>query len=289
MPSATTHILYARELLSRLPELQKEIDHPELYYIGSQGPDVMFFSHYSFLPHSLHWLGSRMHTEKTAELLLFLKDYTEKHPMLKSYYYGFIAHYALDSTAHPLIIWASQREEDLYGRSHNQVHYRNEGDIDLWALKRAGLSVKDYDAHKATKLSKEETDALADMLVEAASIIYGDTITKKDAVEAIRGVSRISGLIRPDSELRYRIVFYAEKLMKWPHNISGMMVMHKHDHGLIVFNEGHTEYDPPGRPGERDSRSFAEVYEDALDFGEQIIMNLQPEHIHYDFDGNKIQ
>ena len=289
MPSATTHILFARELLSRLPELKKAVDRPNLYCIGSQGPDVMFFSHYSFLPDSLHWLGGKMHLEKTAELLFFLKDYTDKHPLLKSYYYGFVAHYALDSTVHPLIIWASQQEEERYGRSHNQVHYRNEGDIDLWALKRAGLTIKDYDVHKATKLNKEETEALADLLIAAASTIYGDTITRKDTVEAIQAVSRISGQLRPDSELRYRLVFYTEKLMKWPHNISGMMIMHKHDHGLIVFNEDHTEYNPPGHPGERDSRSFAEVYEDALDFGEKIILDLKPEHIRYDFDGNAVQ
>ncbi|MBQ1445910.1 MAG: zinc dependent phospholipase C family protein [Solobacterium sp.] len=289
MPSATTHALFAKELLERLPELRKSIDRPELFYIGTQGPDVMFFSRYSFLPGSLHWLGGKMHREKTKELLFFLKDYTDKHPLLKSYYYGFIAHYALDSVSHPLIIWASQEEEERYGRSHNQVHYRNEGDIDLWALKHTGLTIHDYDVHRLTKLNKEEAEALADLLMAAASTVYGDTITRKDTLEAIDGVSRISRLIRPGSELRYRIVFYAEKLMKWPHNISGMMIMHKHDHGLIVFNEDHTEYNPPGRPGERDSRSFEEVYADALDFGERIILDLKPEHIHYDFDGNAIQ
>ncbi|MBQ1326002.1 MAG: hypothetical protein IIY52_08345, partial [Solobacterium sp.] len=76
MPSATTHALFAKELLERLPELRKSIDRPELFYIGTQGPDVMFFSRYSFLPGSLHWLGGKMHREKTKELLFFLKDFT---------------------------------------------------------------------------------------------------------------------------------------------------------------------------------------------------------------------
>lgn len=287
MPAASTHVLYAKELMERLPELGSRIDRPNLYCIGSQGPDVMFFSHYSFLPNSLHKLGSMMHTRKTKELLFYLKQYTERHPFLRSYYYGFLAHYALDSTAHPIIIHASQKEEELYGTSSTEAHYRNEGDIDTWAFRRAGKAISDYDVYKDTKLRREETEALAGMLKAVLLDVYGVDIKRKEIIEAIHGVSRITRQLRP-TETRYRIVYNAEKLMKWPHSISGMMLLHKHDHGLIVFNEDHEKYDVPGRPGEQDSRSFAEIYEDALNYGERIILDLKPEDIVYDFDGNLI-
>ncbi len=289
MPAASTHVLFAEDLLETVPGLKERIERPNLYYIGAQGPDVLFFSRYSFLPGSLHYLGSRMHIRRTRELMMFLKRCAEEIPLLRSYYYGFAAHYALDSTAHSIIRWASQKEEECYGWSETEAHYRIEGDIDVWAFRRYGKDISDYDVHLKTKLNREETEALALLLKTVVSELYGEDHRLGEYREAVNGVSRITRQMKPGSELKYRTALLGEKLLHADHIVTGMMLMHKHDHGLFVFNEEGNEYEMPGRDGETDRRTFAEIYDDALEFGRRIILDLREEDIRYDFDGNTIR
>ena len=104
MPAATTHIEFAKDVLRTLDEEQRrKITNLHMFWLGSQGPDMLFFSKASILPGSLHKYGNLMHNAKVAKVMDFFEHWSADDPDLYSYYMGFLCHYALDSTAHPLI------------------------------------------------------------------------------------------------------------------------------------------------------------------------------------------
>ena len=103
MPAATTHVEFAKDVYRTMDEdLKLRVCNKQMFWLGSQGPDMLFFSKASVLPGSLHKYGNLMHDEKVPEFMEFFGHWIADDPDLVSYYMGFICHYALDSTAHPL-------------------------------------------------------------------------------------------------------------------------------------------------------------------------------------------
>ena len=53
MPAATTHFEFAKDAYNLLDEnIKEKITNLPLFYLGSEGPDLFFFSHYVALPNS---------------------------------------------------------------------------------------------------------------------------------------------------------------------------------------------------------------------------------------------
>ena len=104
MPAATTHVEFAKDVLRSMDEEHASmITNKGMFYLGSQGPDMLFFSRASLLPGSLKKYGDLMHDEKCDKFIEYFDKYSDNDSDLRSYFYGFLCHYALDSTAHPLI------------------------------------------------------------------------------------------------------------------------------------------------------------------------------------------
>ena len=68
MPNIITHKIFAEEVLKSMTkhDIRSMIErHPQIFYIGSNGPDFLFFSHIkpweSYKSHALNRLGSAMH------------------------------------------------------------------------------------------------------------------------------------------------------------------------------------------------------------------------------------
>ena len=68
MPNIITHKIFAEEVLKKMNkhDIRSMIErHPQIFYIGSNGPDFLFFSHIkpweSYKSHALNRLGSAMH------------------------------------------------------------------------------------------------------------------------------------------------------------------------------------------------------------------------------------
>ena len=67
MPNIITHKIFAEEVLKSMTkhDIRSMIErHPQIFYIGSNGPDFLFFSHIkpweSYKSHALNRLGSAM-------------------------------------------------------------------------------------------------------------------------------------------------------------------------------------------------------------------------------------
>jgi len=107
MPSIYAHDRFGRELLSVLPEPAKTYanKYRELFLIGLQGPDILFFYHPVFhnyvnrLGYRIHeWQGRKFFQAATRTI----RARRHKEASL-AYITGVLCHYALDVACHPYI------------------------------------------------------------------------------------------------------------------------------------------------------------------------------------------
>ena len=108
MPSVYAHYRFGTEVLSMLPEKAQfyAAQYPELYEIGLQGPDILFFYH-PFYHNYVNRLGCQIHEWKGRKFFQsacrIIRGRKNKAPFL-AYICGVACHYALDLVCHPYIL-----------------------------------------------------------------------------------------------------------------------------------------------------------------------------------------
>ncbi len=129
MPACITHHLFAHNVLQDLSE-KSDMDLPA-YYWGAQGPDFLFCHRYFpwMKGRSLKAYGNDLHSAaKPSATLNAMRSFLEHHDekTYRSYIYGFICHYALDSTAHPYVnalaeALQKERANETVGTMHGEI------------------------------------------------------------------------------------------------------------------------------------------------------------------------
>lgn len=119
MPAFLTHRAAGERILDRLEK--GAIKHEKAFYLGCQGPDILFFRNYhpwKAARESL-MLGLAMHSEKIRALLKNALEFTREcakkdKDELVSYIAGFIAHYAIDKNAHPFVYGKAGKDSGIH-------------------------------------------------------------------------------------------------------------------------------------------------------------------------------
>ncbi len=270
MPAATTHFEFSKDAYRLLDETAKErITSLPLFYLGSEGPDLFFFSHYVALPNSLKKYGEYMHDHNVKETIEFMEKYCSFHTMLYSYYAGFVCHYALDSNAHPLINKNAELNHDKYQCSEGILHIHSEAEIDCYILKKHQSTIEDYDVYKYLKINDLEANALATMYKALFSEVYGWDIKEKDILESIYGISHLTKLLSPNNQKKYKFVTHVESLFHLPKFVSGMMLNQKEENPSVLNLTHDITY--PLNENLNENKSFDELYELALEETKKII------------------
>ena len=111
MPAAYAHYVFGDRVLSLLPEhLQVMIGGDpkcrELYNLGVQGPDFLYFYRIYIPFNPVISVGIQMHHGSAEPFFLRARKLLQKEfdPALYSYLLGFMTHFMLDSTCHPYIL-----------------------------------------------------------------------------------------------------------------------------------------------------------------------------------------
>ncbi|HHU56279.1 MAG TPA: zinc dependent phospholipase C family protein [Acholeplasmataceae bacterium] len=140
MPDLVMHHYFGRKVLEGLDkDLISKIE-LDTYDFATAGPDPFFFI--SFLnrkenPKHLEF-GGFMHRNNTKEFLLELIEETKNNPLLKSYLYGFVTHYFLDTFTHPYVFhftgnYEKENEDTLVYRG---LHTKLERAMDTYIIKK---------------------------------------------------------------------------------------------------------------------------------------------------------
>lgn len=287
MPAATTHIEFAKDVYRSLSEdLKKKIANQQMFLLGSQGPDMLFFSKASVLPGSLHKYGNLMHNEKVPEVIAYFEHWISVDPDLTSYFMGYLCHYALDSTAHPLINAIAKARHEQAGVHEGAAHVTMEADIDVWILHQRGRKISSYDVNRIMKTADSDARKLAEMYSGMFAEVYGLTITAADLFRAIKEVSFYTGILYP-RRITNLLISQAEKVLHMPAAISGMILVDKGN--MQVINLDHTAYTLRFDESKQISASFPELYGQAALKAKRILCTRSDDDFALNFNGEPKQ
>ncbi len=285
MPAATTHYEFAIDVLNQLKNPNQIID-KNLFYLGAQGPDLLFFSKLSMLPGSLKKYGNLMHDEKVKEVISFFLQKSKEYPLFQSYLYGYFCHYALDATVHPIICYEASMRARRNQSTESVEHLEVEASLDYYTLKQRGKTITQYDVYKHLKVSKEARVLLASIYHEMFQEIYGLDIKEKEIAQSIIDIVRLTHFLKPNQKVKYRAVQHLEKLIGIPSLVSSMMLNQKEEPWLL--NASKQNYVHPSKENHTDYSSYEELYTQAIQFAKSLIEEDTLSFVKYDFMGRPI-
>lgn len=286
MPAATTHVEFAKEILRKYPQYAEKIHNRQMFYLGSQGPDMLFFSHASVFPGSLHKYGNQMHGTKVYEVLSFFEEYAGKDPDLYSYIQGYLCHYALDSTAHPLIFAVTDACVKRDGGITGVTHVGLEAEIDVWILSQRGRLPRDYDVFDYLKVQPKDKEKLAKMYHEMFLHVYDLEIKISTIAQSIDEVYTWTKFLYP-KKATYNLVYGFECVAGGTHGLTAMMLYEKTPGEII--NTDHHSYTIPWAPYEQISSSFGELYEEAKGVADHLLTVHQESDFVKNFNGEIVK
>ena len=261
MPDVAVHAAFGREVLASLPEEVREYLLPEPYTFALFGPDVWFM----YKPwHRREGRGRRMHTGKPGLFLttLLCRAESSASPVeMFSYLSGFLCHYALDSIAHPYIIYVTA-EERVFPRSHMSLEHA----LDVVQFRRDGYENEKHPVteHYYPRLRLPET------LRQDLDAVFEDVYGWKNCWSALNRSCR-----------RYRLCY---RVLENPRGLAARIARRtKRDvlcslaysesqfHSLDPENTEHRLWKHPFDPDQSFTESFPELREKARQFALQLI------------------
>ena len=134
MPDVVVHAVFGQEVRAALDRGIAEKIRDVPYTFALFGPDIWFM----YQPWKRReGRGRRMHTTRTGQFLMSLARRAKKsrHPEeLFSYLAGFLCHYALDTAAHPYIVYMTEFRKKI-----PRGHMAFEHTLDRLEMERAGV------------------------------------------------------------------------------------------------------------------------------------------------------
>lgn len=184
MPDTITHYLFgldATKNITQLPLYKIIKEHRNLFFIGCQGPDPMYY-HAPMKQSNFSYVASRMHTEHTGYFLTSALCLAKKYREIPDYYNpalayvcGMICHYALDLTTHPYIFYLSGLyiSDDEATKKYKGMHKKVELAIDTLLLnEQFGLKAHQFKVHKHILRDVELPDSILSLYEELLFSIY---------------------------------------------------------------------------------------------------------------------
>ncbi|MDO5042278.1 MAG: peptidase [Slackia sp.] len=172
MPAIMTHDFFGKDVYAAHADLigtsQSERD---AFLLGNQGPDPLFYLVLTLRMRPFFALGSTMHHRNPSKLLDALKeslDVLEENEVAtgRAYAAGFLCHYTLDSSMHPLVYQqqfslCDAGVEGLTRADGNEVHAEIEREFDEMVLyTKLGRTISSYKPYQEVLRASDETLAV---------------------------------------------------------------------------------------------------------------------------------
>ncbi len=211
MPSAYAHYRLGERVRNSVGKAEKRIidAHPELFYIGLHGPDILFY-YRPFKENPVSEAAHEMH-RKTGRSFFSSADSVirtgrEKDAHL-AYIYGFICHFALDASCHAYIN-KKAAEGDF---SHAEI----ESELDRELMVMDGL---DPVSHKLTEhivSSKQNAEIISD---------FYRSITPGQVKLSIKSMVFCLNALTAPSRIKRTLLFSLLKLFKHYEEVSSFVI-----------------------------------------------------------------
>ncbi len=275
MPAIICHHIFGEDAAGTLPAGLVEGEEELLaFLLGNQGPDPLF-ARFSTLPSraaALHALCHQMHESECAEALLTFRAGVEHLPrederIGRAFVLGLLAHYRLDSIAHPFVFAQQQALAEAapeLADSHNELHGLIESDIDSWILwEKRRVTVLERPAHKNLMRTARIERVASALFSQVALGVFGCELNAEEYAACVRDYELEYRLIDPANGAFARAAGVLERLVK-PHSLAQAMA-----HRVVrtcdcpaANLEGGLWLDPADSMPRRES--FADLFEAAL-------------------------
>lgn len=284
MPSIFTHAIFAEDVYQHLSleNIVKMIEkNQSLFYMGSSGPDFLFYHHAlpweSYKGHTLSKLGSMVHAGHVDD---FYKEaitciQQQKHKDIQErmfvYLLGHLCHWALDKTTHPYIYY---RTGDCKGQSAS-YHHRLEAMIDtkMLALKKQ-CTVKEFPAYDIVKTDREILQAISRIYVPIANKIFHTELKVSQVKEALQSWYDVLKLFHDPKDKKYKLLNVLEERMHKKWKFSGYIIRSKVEDELDILNESHQVWVHPCDDTLQYIASFLDLYETAQEEVIEVIKKV---------------
>jgi hypothetical protein len=290
MPALITHHLFGEQAATRLPEgIVSGQEELIAFLLGNQGPDPLF-SRFRTLPHKAsqcHDLAFLMHDAHVTRALFNLRDgvshlWREDEKVGRAFALGMLAHYVLDSTAHPFI-YAQEKaiiaHADGLDGAASEVHSVIESDLDSWMLwQERHCTIDGYPSASALVLTDRVARVSSALVAQTALQTFGIALGAEEYARAVRDYHFLYAGLEPYGNPLMRLSVGVEHLAR-PY--SKLLAL---SHPLITSDDcpaanldRRVWHDPS--TGEASTQSFADLYHDALnkwpDFAEGFVRGNQ--------------
>lgn len=305
MPAILTHDFFGRDAL---PTVSAQLgfvslEEHDAFLLGNQGPDPLFYLVADPRVPASNRVGELMHHARPSLLLASLHDSVsmlsrDERAVGLAYAAGFICHYTLDSTLHPLV-YAQEYAlcdagvEGLDRSASGQVHAEIERDLDEMVLyHKTGRTIADYKPYREVLKADDRTLATIDKMYFYLCLwTYSVTLDLdcySSAVKAFRLVQRL--FYTPDQGKARVIAPFERAVLRRHYSLYAAMAHRNRAEDSSAFaNADHRPWANPFT-GDVTCDSFWDRYEDGLarvlDNCEQLLAREADERVAEAVTGN---
>ncbi len=281
MPAILTHDFFGNDALSTVSSQVSLMskDAHDAFLLGNQGPDPLFYLAADPRISASCRVGDLMHHARPAKLLCSLRDALSmltkaERPVGEAYAAGFLCHYLLDTTMHPLV-YAKEYElcdagiDGLDRSDGPRVHAEVERDLDEMVLyEKRHETVASYRPYREVLRASDATLAIIDKLYFYMNLwTYNRTLeldTYTHAVKAFRFVQR--AFYSPKGRLATALSTIEGLFVKRMRYslVRSMSHRNRASDESPFANKEHLAWTNPFT-GEQSTESFWDLYEEALE------------------------
>ncbi|MCL2826445.1 MAG: zinc dependent phospholipase C family protein [Eggerthellaceae bacterium] len=276
MPAIITHDIFGQEVYKSLHGLIGESrDEYHAFLLGCQGPDPLFYN--VLVPRLSRFitLGSTMHALKPNELLCAMWQSQsvlseDKHPVCRAFAFGFMCHYLLDSTVHPLVYWHENRlyeagVEGLDGRDRAEVHALIESEFDevvLYTKKHQTIATFSPET-EILRGSGYVLSVVSHLYAYAAMVAYGIATPELMYASALRAFRQAEAVFHSPYGVKRAVLGHIEELFR-PHSFVRSMSPRAVEALECSFdNHEHATWENPFT-GKASNKGFWDLYGQAF-------------------------
>ncbi|MDR3037042.1 MAG: zinc dependent phospholipase C family protein [Coriobacteriales bacterium] len=285
MPALLTHDYFGQDVLRHIDAGAGFFVRPDdealvaelhrAFLLGCQGPDPLFFALRTPCLARSKRFGSRMHKERAAESIEVFRRIAfdcdgSKGDVQLAYLLGFICHFVLDSTMHPLVYSFEYALCDagvggLDRRDGSIVHGQIEADLDAMMLRqRYRTSVRAYNYTLDMLKVSDETLTLLDAAYRAvAHEVYAVRLAPRAFSRGVRDMRLTIAALYSPRGVKRRCLGAVERLFR-RHSLTQALSL-RADVGVTCDfdNHEHAAWTHPFS-GAVSCASFDELYQQAL-------------------------
>ena len=238
---------------------------------------------FNFLNHKEKNIASFMHKNDTKKFFINLVTYIKDNNLqenyeIMSFLYGFICHYALDSTVHPYVTYKCGlfKKEDKNTYKYNSKHSDLESYIDAYMInKNEKIKPNKFKIHKFcfnTKVSKELSKLIDDVFLKTYNYKHMSIYVK----EGIFNMKTSYRLLRYDPfSIKKKMYLNIDKILpKSIKKLSPISYAYELNNDAYYLNLDHKKWCHPRYKEEIYNYSFLDLYDNALSMALDIIKDV---------------